>query len=125
MGRSRTLAMVVGGLVVGFSFGYLPFWVVWFVLAGALGGILAATIRLQHLARVRGWFEGRSAIYASLIEAEQRGMSPDDWLHAELERDRIFFFEHALSKRERRKKLAAESAEQGHGDGGDGDGDHQ
>lgn len=63
----------------------------WDVVTGAVLGALAALGALHGLSRAMayrdGWLRGRAAMVAALGEARERGMSLDDWLAGELERD--------------------------------------
>lgn len=34
-----------------------------------------------------GWIEGRRALWVSMVEAQRRGMTPQEWATAEMERD--------------------------------------
>lgn len=38
-----------------------------------------------------GWFDGRSQMIRSLVETQKRGLSMDDWLRGEAERDAAIF----------------------------------
>ena len=55
----------------------------WVCLTGAL---IAATLG-NRWARLRGYFEGRAALLASMAEARQRGLSAEEWMVGEVERD--------------------------------------
>lgn len=56
-----------------------------------IGGLVGWTAQGRHR-RARaywgGWIKGRTAMVASLHEAERRGMNLHDWLTAEFQRDR-------------------------------------
>lgn len=66
----HVVALLLAGVVLG-----------WYAARGALLGVTrAVTYRA-------GWLAGRRAFVASLDEAARRGMSFDDWLKREAERD--------------------------------------
>lgn len=54
---------------------------------GSYLGWLATAPFAAKAVYTAGWLEGRQAMVQSLNEAWTRGMSPEDWLHAEIERD--------------------------------------
>lgn len=60
-----------------------------YTLAGLRTVVLRIGMRLGHeLGHIEGHRQAREAMYASLREAQARGMSPLEWLETELERDR-------------------------------------
>ena len=60
-------------------------------VAGATFAALAVmcwtSVRSARLAFCAGYLAARSAMYRSLGEAQSRGLSPGEWLVAEIERD--------------------------------------
>jgi len=54
-------------------------------------GLVVGTFPMQNLARAQsyrsGWLEGRRAAFSAHREAERRGLSTDDWIAGEYERD--------------------------------------
>jgi len=50
---------------------------------------LHSMVRLVTIHYWQGWMEGRLAMLASMKEAQQRGMTPQQWLMGEFERDGI------------------------------------
>jgi hypothetical protein len=59
------------------------------LLAGALVFILWAGAKTSYHFREIGYFEARTTMWVSISEAMDRGMSLDDWMEAESERDRM------------------------------------
>lgn len=70
-----TWATMLLGLVVG-----------WFVGRG----VMARTFR--SMTYRSGWLDGRMTMVSTLEESARRGISPDDWLASEYERDVAIMF---------------------------------
>jgi hypothetical protein len=64
----------------------------------AIAAILLTSLHSARLAYLSGWFRGRSAMLASLEEANRRGLSASEWVVGEMERDL------ALMPRRRRRR---------------------
>lgn len=64
-----------------------------YIAVGELGAmlvfILYTSYRAQEHAHEVGYFEARTIMWSSISEAMDRGMSLDDWMEAEAERDRM------------------------------------
>jgi hypothetical protein len=61
-------------------------------VVGATGlGWVIGMVPMRHLGRAMsyrsGWLDGRSAMVSSLSEALRRGLTLEDWVHGEAERD--------------------------------------
>lgn len=67
------------------------------VVLGAYAG-LGAIGRYRRAASFRnGWLAGRARMLASIDEALRRGLTMDDWVRGEVERDAHLFTVHPLS----------------------------
>lgn len=53
----------------------------WFAGRGILQGAARAG------AYRSGWLDGRHSMVASMLEAQERGLTPAEWMHAEIERE--------------------------------------
>lgn len=56
------------------------------LLAVLAGGSVVAALRTKMAYR-NGWLEGRGQMVNALAEAMRRGLTPEEWLEGELERD--------------------------------------
>lgn len=95
-GRNRELSLwTTARFVVALAALQLTVWPpkdsVWYMLGVVLlGGMLGqwAAIRLSRAtARQIGYLDGRRQMWASLHESWERGLSYDEWVEGELERD--------------------------------------
>ena len=63
----------------------------WWLLAFNLGLLTFITLT-NHYARRwtyrTGWLQGRADLLASMAEAHQRGLTPDEWARSQMEVDR-------------------------------------
>jgi hypothetical protein len=90
--RRYLLGVLVPALAVGAGVGLLTAFVhgaIVYVLVGLLLFIMLGTNRMMHHAREAGYFEARATMWSSMNEAMNRGMAFEDWLEAEMERDRM------------------------------------
>lgn len=63
----------------------------WGVVGGVLVGLQLGRSGITSLRRANayrsGWIAGRQAMVSAMVEAQVRGMTPSEWLTAELHRD--------------------------------------
>lgn len=86
------------GACVDFAVGSFPTGIV----LVALGLVQALGIYTKRWAYYCGWMEGRSNLFASMAEAQHRGMRPNDFIVSVVEKDTALLVDH-MSKRQYRK----------------------
>lgn len=79
------LIIVVAGLAVGYGQYLLA------VFVALVFAIIASAQRGTRLAYRAGWFKGQAETIASLDEAQDRGMSFEQWLTSQAERSAAMF----------------------------------
>jgi hypothetical protein len=92
MTRRHLLSVLVPALAVGAAIGLLVNFVpgaIFYVLVGLLVVVMLSTNRMLHHAHEAGYFEARATMWSSMNEAMNRDMDFEDWLNAEMERDRM------------------------------------
>ena len=86
------VSLVVGALIIASV-------VLYIATGNYAAAVLSITVavhvimlpRLTRQARENGWMAGRAAMAGTLAEALRRGLSPGEWIMAELERDGVQF----------------------------------
>lgn len=68
----------------------------WRTVASGIIGLVVAIASMATAKRMQayrsGWFEGRGQMVASLVEASQRGLSTQEWLRSQAEKDAALMF---------------------------------
>jgi hypothetical protein len=88
MRRARWLVILLYSSAIGVTLVWFPYATV-ALLCGMMFFLLYAGSKAQEHAVEVGYFEARTMMWTSMSEAMDRGMSLDDWMEAEAERDRL------------------------------------
>lgn len=87
----RGMVGFVWGIVLIMGMNFVPRESFWFTFCSVCVGWLLGRGAMRQFARARayrdGWLAGRMQMIISMKESHERGMSPDEWLEGEMERD--------------------------------------
>lgn len=95
------------GVVLGVLL-YLVPWTIYLILPLIIGALLLDASHANRSARNAGWYEGRSTMVQSMLEANARGANMGEWVVSESARDVIYYVENCATAAERRQWEARE-----------------
>jgi len=78
-----------------------------FVLCFLIAAMAVVNAQTKRWAYVRGWMDRSNSSFQSVAAARARGMSITEWLMSEVERDGLFYADHCLSRRDKRRLVAS------------------
>lgn len=88
----RGVAALVVAIALIVAINYFPSSSFYFTLCSVSIAWLLGNSALRHLRNAQayrnGWLDGRMQMISALSESMNRGMSPDEWIEGEMERDR-------------------------------------